>query len=158
MLPRHKDQNIPSQDQDITLATRPSEKVFLLLCIPYRKWATKLVHMDLCNLLSDQLFFTELRTQYKSMQGKWRPWFSLKQLMRIEFVQFELHENELVDIRMRNVLRPETRDDYRYRHAPPEYMPLIGEKLLMHLYEHAEDADDDPFCLDRIPKKLRESI
>ena len=46
-LPLHQDQNSPSQDPDIALVTCPSEKVFLLLCIPHRKWATKLVHMDL---------------------------------------------------------------------------------------------------------------
>ena len=157
-LPLHQDQNLPSQDPGIALATCPSEKVFLLLCIPHRKWATKLVYMDFCTLLSDQLFFAELQTQYKSMQGKWRPWFSLKQLMCINFVQFELHKNELVDIRMTNALPPETRDDYRYRPAPPEHMPPFGKNLLMHLYEHPEDADDDAFCLDRIPKKLRERL
>lgn len=59
---------------------------------------------------------------------------------------------------MTNVLPPETRDDYRYRPAPPEYMPPVGENLLLHLYEHPEDADDDAFCLDRIPKKLRERL
>ena len=157
-LPLHQGQNIPSQDPDSARARCSSEKVFLLLCIPHRKWATKLVHMDLCTLLSDQLFFIELQTQYKSMQGKWRSWFTLKQLTRIQFVQFELHKNELVDIRMTNVLPPETRDDYRYRPAPPEFIPPVGENLLMHLYEHPEDAGDDSFCLDRIPKKLRERL
>ena len=57
---------------------------------------------------------------------------------------------------MTNVLTPETRDDYRYR--PAEIIPPVGENLLMHLYEHLEDADDDAVCLDRIPKKLRERL
>ena len=57
---------------------------------------------------------------------------------------------------MTNVLPPKTRDDYRYR--PAEIIPPVGENLLMHLYEHPEDADDDDFCLDRIPKKLRERL
>ena len=157
-LPLHQGQNILSQDPDIALPTHSSEVVFLLLCIPHRKWATKLVHMDLCTLLSDQLFFAELQTQYRSMQGKWRRCFTLKQLTRIQFVQFELHKNELVGIQMTNVLPPKNREDYRYSPTPPEIIPPVGENLLMHLYEHPEDADDDTFCLDRIPKKWRERL
>ena len=92
------------------------------------------------------------------MRGLWNSWFSLKQLTRIQFVQFELHKNELVDVRKLNDLPPETRDDYRYRPVPPEIIPPIGENLLMHLYDHPEDADDDGFCLDRVPKKLRKRL
>ena len=55
---------------------------------------------------------------------------------------------------MTNVLPPKNREDYRYSPTPPEIIPPVGENLLMHLYEHPEDADDDAFCLDRIPKKL----
>ena len=60
--------------------------------------------MNLCTLLSDQLFFAELQTQYESMQGKRRRWFTLKQLTRIQFVEFELHKNDLADIQITNVL------------------------------------------------------
>ena len=92
------------------------------------------------------------------MLGNWRLLYTLKQLTRIQVAQFELHKNELVDIQMTNILPPETREDYRYHPAPPEIIPPVGENLLMHLYEHPEDADDDAFCLDRIRKKLRERL
>lgn len=59
---------------------------------------------------------------------------------------------------MTNILPPKSEKDYRYSPAPPEIIPPVGENLLMHLYEHPEDADDDAFCLDRIPKKLRERL
>ena len=114
--------------------------------------------MDLCTLLLDQLFFAELQAQYRSMQGKRRRWFTLKQLTRIQFVQFELHKNELVDIQMTNVLPPKNREDYRCSPTPPEIIPPVGKNLLMHLYEDAKDADDDALCLDRIPERLRELL
>ena len=45
-----------------------------------------------------------------------------------------------------------------YCATPPDFIPPDSENLLMHLYEHPQDADDDTFCLDRIPKKLRERL
>ena len=59
---------------------------------------------------------------------------------------------------MTNVLPPKNREDYRYSPTPSEIIPPVGKNLLMHLYEHREDADDDAFCLDRILKKLRERL
>ena len=113
--------------------------------------------MDVRALHSDQILFAELRSHYCSMRGRWTR-LSLKQLTRIQFVQFELHKNELVDIRKTNDLPPENRDDYRYCPIPAEVIPPVGENILMHLYDHPEDADDDAFCLDRVPKKLRERL
>ncbi|KAL2040704.1 hypothetical protein N7G274_006683 [Stereocaulon virgatum] len=151
-------QNVPGDDVETAMKEPQTESIFLLLCIPHLRWASKLVHMDVHKLRSDQSFFEELGSHYRSMRGLWTSWFSLKQLTRIQFVQFELHKNELVDIRKLNDLPPETSDDYRYRPVPPEVIPPIGENLLMHLYDHPEDADDDGFCLDRVPKKLRERL
>lgn len=76
-LPLHQGQDVPSQDQDNAIAMCSLEKDFLLLCIMHCKWATKLVQMDLCTMLSDQLF-AELQTQDKSMPGSWRLLFTLK--------------------------------------------------------------------------------
>ena len=137
-----------------------SENLFLLLCLPYQRHATKLIQMDLRNLLSDQLFFTELQLQYQSMRGRWTSLFSLRKLARIRFVRFELHRKELVDIHnTHEIIPPENKkSEYRYEPMPAETIPPVGENYMMHLYDHPEDADEATVCLGRIPKKLREQL
>jgi len=115
--------------------------------------------MDVCTFLSDQLFFQSLRIHYHSMRGRWISFFSLKQLISLRFVRFEMYKSELVDIRKVDDIPPESsKDDYRYRPIPAELIPPVGPNHLMHLYEHPEHAEDDYTCLDRIPKKLREKL
>lgn len=147
--------------QDPTdLTASPTESLFLLLCIPHQKHATKLIQMNVCHLQSDRLFFAKLKPEYHRMRGRWISIFSLKKLIKIRFVKFELHRKELVDILKTNeVIPPENKkNEYRYNPTPPETIPPVGENHMMHLYDHPEDADDAAVCLDRIPKKLRERL
>lgn len=138
---------------------RCPDHLFLLLCIPHRKYATKLVHMDVCAFSSDQLFFANLKTHYQSMRGRWVSFFSVRKLKCIRFVQFEVYKSELVDIRKINDIPPEAKnDEYRYRPLPAEVVPPVGENHMMHLYEHPEDADDTAVCLDKIPKNFQERL
>lgn len=135
------------------------ENLFLLLCIPHRKYATKLIHMDVCTLLSDHVFFANLRNHYRSLRGRWVSILSLRQLRSIRFVKFEMYPSTLVDIRKTDDIPPEThKDEYRYRPIPADLIPPIGENHLLHLYDHPEDAEDTAVCLDRVPKKIRERL
>ena len=137
----------------------PSEHLFLLLCIPYRKYGTRLVHMDLAELISDETLFRNLRREYQFIRGQWASYFSLWKMAEIQFVKFGLHKHQLIDIKEKNDLPPESlKNEYRYQPIPAETIPPIGTNYLMHLYEHPDHADDVPFCLDRIPKKLREQL
>jgi len=157
-LPLHQKQSEsghPSQ----TPASRRPEGLFLLLCIPHRKYATKLVHMDVCTLQSDRIFFSKLKTHYHEMRRRWSSFFSLKTLKSIQFVQFEMYKSELVDIRKTNDIPPETKKgEYRYQPIPAEVIPPVGENHLMHLYDHPEDAENTGVCLQKIPKKVRERL
>lgn len=156
--PPHRAQNIAEVASEAPNPPRP-DSLFLLLCIPHRQYATKLIHMDVCMLLSDRLFFANLRGHYRSMRGRWVSIFSLRQLRSIRFVKFEMYPSTLVDIRKTNDIPPEThKDEYRYRPVPAEVIPPIGENHLMHLYDHPEDAEDTAICLDKVPKKLREPL
>jgi hypothetical protein len=47
---------------------------------------------------------------------------------------------------------------YNYEPMPAEVMPPIGSNLLMHLFEHPEDAEPVPVLYRKIPKKLRDRL
>ncbi|MCJ1407014.1 hypothetical protein MMC19_001084 [Ptychographa xylographoides] len=153
-----------SQHKQINLTSRPSnnalDSLFLLLCIPHQKFATKLLHLELRETSSDREFFGLLMKSYNDMRGRLRSYLSLKSLRTIKFVQFEMYKSELVDIRKVDDVPPiDRKDEYRYRPIPAEIIPPIGENHMMHLCTHPEDADDsDLICLNRIPKKLKERL
>lgn len=153
-LPLHQHHAAGQEQNPPSSAT--SETLFLLMCIPYRKHGTRLVHMDLAELVSDETLFRKLRREYQSIRGQWASCFSLWKMAEIQFVKFGLHKNQLIDIKQKNDLPPVSlKSEYRYQPIPAETIPPIGKNHLMHLYEHPDHADDVPFCLERIPKKLR---
>ena len=156
-LPLHQPHAAGQKRNPQSLAT--SETLFLLMCIPYRKHGTRLVHMDLAELVSDESLFRKLRQEYQSIRGQWASYFSLWKMAEIQFVKFGLHKHQLIDIKEKNDLPPASlKNEYRYQPIPAETIPPIGKNHLMHLYEHPDHADDVPFCLERIPKKLREHL
>ncbi|MCJ1369949.1 hypothetical protein MMC20_001161 [Loxospora ochrophaea] len=138
----------------------PADRLFLLICIPHRKYANKLIQVDVRKINSDQALFTLLRNSYKSMRSRFRSTLSLKTIKRIKFVQFELFHASIADIRKEDDLPPEERkEEYSYNPCPPDFIPPIGENYMMHLYGHPEDANHAAgVCLDRIPKKLRDRL
>lgn len=156
-LPLHQ-HHAAGQEQNPP-ASVTSEPLFLLMCIPYRKHGTRLVHMDLAELVSDETLFRKLRLEYQSIRGQWASYFSLWKMAEIQFVKFGLHKHQLIDIKRKNDLPPVSlKNEYRYQPIPAETIPPIGKNYLMHLYEHPDHADDKPFCLERIPKKVREQL
>ena len=157
MLPLHQHHTAGQERNSRSSAIR--ENLFLLMCIPYRKHGTRLVHMDLAELVSDETLFRKLRHEYQSIRGHWASYFSLWKMAEIQFVKFGLHKHQLIDIKEKNDLPPASlKNEYRYQPIPAETIPPIGTNYLMHLYEHPDHADDGPFCLERIPKKVREQL
>ncbi|KAF7884178.1 uncharacterized protein EAF02_004514 [Botrytis sinoallii] len=162
-LPTHEpsknqlDSNNPNTVRPIPL---PVENVYLLICYPSGRYATRLLQLGLHNLepKSDQSLFTILRTNYKSMRSRFLSLISLKTLRSIKFVHFEMYRSSLIDVRQQDVKPPPDHIEYRYSPAPPEVIPPIGENNLMHLFLHPDHADEDTVCLDRFPKKLKEKL
>lgn len=138
----------------------PPDLLFLLLCYSQGRYATKLLQLDLVTLqvTSDKALFKLLRCNYASMRCRLSSWFSLRTLVGIKFVQFELYRSLLVDVRKTDDVPPPTEKNYRYRPAPPEIIPPVGERHLLHLFENPECAEDDEQCLLRFPKKLKEKL
>ena len=147
-----------TSQMNVLIAPQP-ESLYLLLCVPQYKYATKIVHMDVKALTSDQQLFASLRAFYTAMRGRLRMLLSLKKLISIDFVQFEAYKSDLADVKKINDIPPESKsNEYRYRPMPADVIPPVGRNHMMHLYEHPDHAEDLGICLDRIPKKLKEPL
>ncbi|KAH7336692.1 hypothetical protein BKA65DRAFT_403098 [Rhexocercosporidium sp. MPI-PUGE-AT-0058] len=83
---------------------------------------------------------------------------SLRTLVWIKFVHFEMYRSELVDVRKMDDIPPPDHVEYRYAPAPPDVMPPIGYKHMMHLFHNPECAGSDSICVSRFPKKLKEQL
>lgn len=161
-LPLHQSQSAASshiQMSDLHAAPT-TDLLFLLLCHDEGRYATRLVQLDLFTLQasSDQALFRILRHNYHSMRGRWLSKLSLRTLVWIKFVYFEMHRSDLVDVRKIDDMPPPENADYKYAPAPPDAMPPIGYKHMIHLFHSPECASADSICLSRFPKKLREQL
>ncbi len=138
----------------------PQDLLFLLLCYDSSRYATRLLQLDLVtlNASSDRAVFTLLRSNYHSMRSRWVSFFSLRTLEWIKFVHFEMYRSELVDVRKVNDIPPPEHVEYKYAPAPPDVIPPVGDRNMMHLFHHPECADEETICLSRFPKKLKEKL
>jgi hypothetical protein len=69
-----------------------------------------------------------------------------------------MYRSELIDIRKSNDIPPPEKKDYRYQPAPPGLIPPVGERHMMHLFEHQEHAEDESLCLDRFPQETQGQV
>lgn len=162
-LPTHeppKNQLHPNNPKAAEPTPFPWELLYLLLCYPSGRYATRLLQLDLHQLepMSDQSLFIILCSNYKSMRGRLFSLVSLKTLRSIKFIHFEMYRSFLIDVRQKDVIPPPGHIEYCYSPAPPEVIPPIGHNHLMHLFLNPSHADDDTVCLDRFPKKLKEKL
>ncbi|KAK5654570.1 hypothetical protein OQA88_7199 [Cercophora sp. LCS_1] len=162
-LPTHTQPKINTSNpygcNDIPLKT-PSRAHhhFLLLCLPFMRFGTKLHQSAVCRINSDQDFFHLLRSRYISTKRK-DPSKWLLRAKSIEFVQFEVFSSEVVGIQAKPSLPSQTlRDSYHYEPMPSETLPPIGPNTLIHFFEHPSHAGVVPILYRRIPKKLKEKL
>jgi len=145
-----------------TPAHTSGEVFYLLLCHNSGIGAevVKLRQPDICDINNDHKLFSFLHEEYIALRKRWWTWISLWTLQSIKFVRFELHENELVDVKKVDEVPPPTKDN-EYRHGPPnppDLNPPLGPTLLMHLFKHPEEAGTKKLCLKKIPRKLRNRL
>lgn len=105
---RQKDARLPwttrcRDDIELSLcstgtANRRLDHNFVLLCLPFERWAKKLHQLDMCNLKSDQVFFLSLRKQY-SLVRKSRPLASFARFRRVESLDFVKVSKFIKDLR-----------------------------------------------------------
>jgi hypothetical protein len=138
----------------------PMELLWLLLCYSQGRYATRLLQLELIsqNAKSDRRLFEIMRDNYCTMRGKWTSHFSLRTLRSIKFVQFQMYGREFVSVRRQDVVPPPQDTEYRYKPAPLDFIPPVGENQLLHCFHNPDHAGDEPFCLDRFPKKLKDKL
>ncbi|RDL37225.1 uncharacterized protein BP5553_04658 [Venustampulla echinocandica] len=148
------------RSQPETPATPSMESAYLPVCYDQGRYATQLLQLDLTILEadSDKALFQILRKSYHDLRPSWRSWISLRTLESIRFVHFEMYKSELVDVRKQDDVPPPEDIDYRYKPAPPEIIPPVGSKYLMHVFQHPDCAEEESLCLSRFPKKLKERL
>lgn len=161
-LPQHDVRNILPPNSSNHVNSREA-LLFVLLCLPFRGYATKLLQPGLEDVRSDQVFFKLLRRNHISFKGTLKSWLSLKTLRAVKFVHFEMFKSDLVDIRSdkgEGILpSAHYQDEYYYRPLPAEAIPPIGENLMVHLCSHPQHADStSAILMDRVPKWLRERL
>lgn len=67
-------------------ASNMPDHVFVLMCIPFRIYGTKLQQMDSCDIKSDREFFQALRYYYRTKRGG-SIWAPLRKVTSINFVK-----------------------------------------------------------------------
>lgn len=164
-LPMHelRSPNVPAKSgnsQPQLPATIQIDIIYLLICYNKGKYEERLLQLDLTKLAgeTDRELFKILRQSYYDLKTGLARFLSLRSLHSIQFVQFEMYKSELVDIKRKDTLPPPEDVDYRYAPAPPETIPPIGTNYLMHIFQHPDCAEDEPLCLSRFPKKLKEKL
>ncbi|KAL8833541.1 MAG: hypothetical protein Q9176_007938 [Flavoplaca citrina] len=133
------------------------ESKWLLICTQAWRRPTSLLHLDLCSTTSDKQLFTDLHQTYLELRKVWWQKLSLKVVQSIRFVQFELHPNDLVDVRKVPDMPPESRKD-EYLYQPCDLIPPIGENLMTHLFHHPHEANDRAITIKRSPKKRKQRL
>jgi hypothetical protein len=138
------------------LAALIVEPLHLLICYDEGRYATRLLQFDLTTLQdeSDKVLFQALRKSFYDLRIGWLSWMSLRTLESIRFVHFEMYKKEFVDVRKENEVPSPEDTEYRYIPAPPEIVPPVGSKYLMHVFQSPDCAEEEPLCLARFPKKL----
>jgi hypothetical protein len=146
----------------VSIPRIPSHLEFLLLCVPFKSHANKLLNIDTTTSpVSDMAFFHLLRQAYTKSRGQFRSFFSVRALLEIRFVHFDAFRNDLVDVRKYDCILPDTqKDNYVYRALPDEHEPPpIGKNRMRHLYDYPDHADDVLLdCFSVVPRKLRERL
>jgi len=160
-LPTHNPGNsVAKKSTALSTPRIPDHLEFLLLCVPFRKHANKLLNIDTTTPpSSDIAFFRLLRQKYADNRGRFRNIFSVRALSEIRFVQFEVLRNDLADLQEFDLVPPETqRDNYLYRPMPAIRKPPVGKDIMMHSYDHPEHAAELPVCFSKVPRKLKERL
>jgi len=132
---------------------------FLLLCLPFMRWGTKLHQSEVCRVNSDRDFFRLLALRYRNTTTKRWLFFPSSWLLHprsIDFVRLEVFTSSLASIQDKPALpTPVLRDEYLYEPMPCETLPPVGPNIMMHFFEHPAHAEVVPVLYRRVPKKLR---
>lgn len=133
---------------------------FLLSCIDEGRFKATALHQPSVEAIkSDLQLWTTLKSQCMPPQSCWSRLFSLKTVINIEFVQFELLPKQFVSIcKIPDIPSEARKDDYEFEPCPATLIPPLASNALTHFYHCPETAGNHNICLRRFPKKLRRRL
>ncbi|KAL1635265.1 hypothetical protein SLS58_010302 [Diplodia intermedia] len=135
---------------------------WLLTCADEGQSVAKLSHVDVTEtkIRSDRDLAMAVRGLYAHINRRWWSPLRLRGLASIDFVQFEVHRNRVVDIRkcpdMPPVMGKKTMahgQQVLYDFEPHDLVPPVGSQYLMHLFRHPEDYESEFITYARAPKR-----
>lgn len=135
----------------VRVGTLPPPR-WLLTCADEGQFTAKLSHVDVTEtrVRSDKDLAMAVRGLYSHVNRRWWRLLRLRGLTSIDFVQFEVHRNRVVDIRKCPDMPPKQTG---YDFEPHDLVPPVGAQYLMHLFAHPEDYDSEFITYARAPKK-----
>jgi len=103
-----------------------------------------------------------MRGKYKSLcSNLWWSVISFRSLTGFKFVRLKLWKRkEDVEILKKDNFPPleKVGCDYNYTTAPPELIPPVGEKRLLHLFCHPHCTEEELDIFHLFPKKLNKRL
>jgi hypothetical protein len=179
-LPEHNRNKNATIGKCQTISDSVGVHDYLLLCIPFMRWATKLCQVEICQIKSDYDYFRLLRWYYGSKRGSFLSFLQLKKVNALHFAkactcppdpalrdqvcsdtqQFELYRDDFVDVRIVPSIPPTWVGgvEYSYNLSSSDVIPPIGPNLLLHFFEHPDHASVRPSLFSKIPKKKRSKL
>ncbi|KAK3071455.1 hypothetical protein LTR53_008595 [Teratosphaeriaceae sp. CCFEE 6253] len=129
------------------------EPPWLLTCANEDRHTPKLAHLDMHpqKIRSDRDLALALREHYFRVNRRWWRTLRLRGLTSIAFVQFEVHQNRVADIRKCPDVPAPGHSDYDFQ--PGDLLPPVGSAYLLHLFRHPGDYDGELITYLRAPKR-----
>jgi hypothetical protein len=132
---------------------------FIHWCIPWSRYATRMSHLQSCQIYSDVDFFRALNERYVQSKRRYQALMSFKKPVALRFVKFHLYDRQLVDIHETNDIPPASqKHEYDYSPMPAETVPPIGPNLLMQFFIHPDECASHPFLFPSIPKRKNDRL
>ncbi|EKG12955.1 hypothetical protein MPH_09947 [Macrophomina phaseolina MS6] len=125
----------------VRVSTLPPAR-WLLTCADEGQFTTKLSHVDVTEtkIRSDRDLAMAVRALYAHVNRAWWRVLRLRGLVSVDFVQFEVHRNRVVDVRKAPDMPPKGQG---YDFEPHDLVPPVGRQYLLHLLAHPEDYDNE---------------
>jgi len=119
------------------------KEVWILSCFRSTEFDTKAFHENVKEGKSDYQIFERFREIYFAERSWFRRFFELKEVKNIKFVMFDLLPLDIASIRQENTWPPaEEKARWLYVPCPAKVVPLVGPRLLLHLWRNPHHSDE----------------
>jgi hypothetical protein len=108
---------------------------FIHWCIPWSRYATRMSHLQSCQIYSDVEFFRALNERYVQPKRRYQALMSFKKPVSLRFVKFRLYHRKLVDIHETNDIPPGS-----------------------HFFTHPDESASHLVLLPSIPKREKDRL